>query len=80
MNPWLNLCLSALEAQQVMWLRALRIAGGGKAAEREAIRMVREKIEAAECAGVMLAKGSPASKVARLYRKKISANRKRLSR
>ncbi|MDX8541959.1 hypothetical protein RFM23_30620 [Mesorhizobium abyssinicae] len=78
-NPWFDLCLSALEAQQVIWLRTLRIAGGGKFAEREAKRMVLEKVEAAGHAGMMLASGASAVKVAAVYRRKISANKKRLS-
>ncbi|RUV66052.1 hypothetical protein EOA78_35460, partial [Mesorhizobium sp. M5C.F.Cr.IN.023.01.1.1] len=70
----------AMEAQQVIWLRTLRIAKGGKPAEREAKRMISEKIKAAGRAGTMFATGAPAGEVARMYRKKIRANRKRLSR
>lgn len=50
-NPWVDLCFSAMEAQQVIWLRTLRIAKGGKPAEREAKRMISEKIKAAGRAG-----------------------------
>ena len=79
-NPWVDLCFSAMEAQQVIWLRTLRIAKGGKPAEREAKRMISEMIKAAGRAGAMVATGAPAGEVGRMYRKKIRANRKRLSR
>jgi hypothetical protein len=79
-NRWFDFYLSALEAQQVIWLRTVRIAKGGKVAEREARRMVNEKIEAAGHAGLLLATGASATKVARTYSEKIRANRKRLSR
>jgi len=79
-NPWVDLSLSVLEAQQVIWLRTMRIAQGGKEAEREAKRMIGEKIEAAGRAGAMIAMGVSADRVVRFYGNKISANRKRLSR
>ncbi|TPI21666.1 hypothetical protein FJW08_31575 [Mesorhizobium sp. B3-2-1] len=77
-NPWFDFYSSALEAQQVIWLRTLRIAGGGKLAGREAKQMVTEKVEAAALAGMLFATGS-AGKVAGVYRRKIRANKKRLS-
>ncbi|RWE12441.1 MAG: hypothetical protein EOS61_14960 [Mesorhizobium sp.] len=77
-NPWFDLYLSALEAQQVIWLRTLRIARGGKLAEREAKQMITEKVEAAALAGALFVTGS-VGKVAGVYRRKIRANRKRLS-
>ncbi|MEI9406877.1 hypothetical protein [Mesorhizobium argentiipisi] len=79
-NPWVDLSLSILEAQQVIWLRGMRVASGGKAAEREAKLMISEKIEAAGRATVMLAMGASADKLASYYGGKIRANRKRLSR
>lgn len=42
------------------WLRGLRIAQGGKTAERESLLMVSEKIEAAGRAGTMLTMGTSA--------------------
>ncbi|TPI12980.1 hypothetical protein FJW06_15015 [Mesorhizobium sp. B4-1-3] len=79
-NPWVDLSFSILEAQQVIWLRGMRIASGGKAAEREAKLMIGEKIEAAGRATMMLAMGAPADKVVSYYGGKIRANRKRLLR
>jgi len=77
-NPWLDLCVSAFEAQQVVWLRTVRIAAGGRLAETEAKRMIIEKVEAAAIAGTLVATGS-ADKVAGMYRRKIRANKKRLA-
>ena len=79
-NPWIDLSLSLLEAQQVVWLRTLRISEGGKRADREAKRMMTEKIEAAGRAGAMIVMGASADQIARFYANKISANRRRLSR
>ncbi|WP_245509100.1 MULTISPECIES: hypothetical protein [unclassified Mesorhizobium] len=56
-NPWFDLYLSALEAHQVIWLRTFRIARGGRSAEREAKRMITEKVEAAALAGILLVTG-----------------------
>jgi hypothetical protein len=78
-NPWFDIYLSVLEAQQVIWFRAWRIARGGKLAEREARRMVNEKVEMAARAGTMLATGASVGKVSAAYQRKIRANKKRLS-
>jgi hypothetical protein len=78
-NPWFHFYLSALEAQHVIWLRTWRIARGGKLAEREARRMVNEKVEMAARAGTMLATGASVGKVSAAYQRKIRANKKRLS-
>jgi hypothetical protein len=77
---WLNLSMLGFEAQQVIWLRSMKIAMGGKAGEREARRMVTEKITAAGDAGIMLSGGASANSVVGSYRKKVQANKRRLSR
>jgi hypothetical protein len=78
-KPWFDLSLSIVEAQQVMWLRGLKLAAGGTAANREAARMVAEKVEAGfEVAG-RLALGASPDEISRLYRRKVRANRRRLS-
>ena len=79
-NPWIDLAFSVAEAQQVILLRTLRLAAGGRQAELEAKRMISEKIEAAGRAGAMILSGASADRIARFYGKKISANRKRLYR
>lgn len=89
-NPWIGLGWDAwmlgAEAATVIGLRTLKVAAGGVAAEREAHRMVQEKVEAAQALQVMAltgALGFTAPQVARKtlkhYRRKVRANRRRLS-
>ena len=75
----------AVEAQQVIALRLMKLAAGGPAAKREARRMVAEKVDAgAKVAGLTaaaLARGAPdggAGAAVRLLRSRVRANRKRL--
>jgi len=77
----------AMEAQQVIALRLMKLAAGGKAAKPEARRMVAEKVAAAQtAAGLMTAaalRGAPdggADAVVRMLRRRVRANRKRLMR
>jgi hypothetical protein len=91
-NPWLALTFAlwrlGIEAQVVMALRLMRLASGGAAAQREAWRMVSEKgvaaAQASVTAGVLAATGgAPAAigrKVVGGYRKRVRANRRRLTR
>jgi hypothetical protein len=91
-NPWLSIGLkawqTALEAQSVMALRMLRLAAGGARAEAEASRMVTEKILAAGEAQVTTVapamrgqkKHVVAGNALNVYRKRVRANRRRLSR
>lgn len=78
-KPWFDLSLSIVEAQQVMWLRGLKIAAGGTAANREAARMVTEKFEAGLEAAGRLALGASPDEISRLYQRKVRANRRRLA-
>ena len=89
-NPWFGIGMDAwrlgLEASAVIGLRTLKMAQGGAAAEAEAKRMVREKVRAAADLQVKAITGglgaTPASASARAvahYRRKVSANRKRLT-
>jgi hypothetical protein len=81
---WMDLAFdSALlcaEAQEVMGLRLMKLAGGGVHAEREARRMVAEKSVAFADAAVSLATGASIDKVVRRYRKIVRANKRRLTR
>ena len=91
-NPWFALSLKTvqmgMEAQSVIALRMLRMAAGGARAEAEAGRMVTEKVVAAGEAQVAAAaatlrghkKHVVAGKVLNTYRKRVRANRRRLSR
>ncbi len=90
-NPWLSLGLDAwmlgAEASMVIGLRTLRIAAGGAAGEAEARRMVVEKVEAAQAVQMMAMTGalgltapSAVDRTLKHYRRKVRANRRRLSR
>ncbi len=77
----------AFEAQQVIALRLMTLAMGGPAACREAQDMVTEKVDAWGNAAGLLAAASlrgaadgGASDVVRMLRRKVRANRKRLTR
>jgi hypothetical protein len=68
----------AFEVQQVIALRALKIAAGGAAAQIEATRMISEKALAAAEAAAILTTGGSGRKVARRYRTHVRANLQRL--
>jgi hypothetical protein len=70
----------AMEAQQVIGLRALRIAAGGALAQAEFTRMVTEKAFASAEAATTVAMGGSTRKVVRRYRARVKANARRLSR
>jgi len=89
-NPWLGVGLSAwslgLEASTVIGLRTMKIALGGAAGEAEARRMIAEKIDAgvalqtlALTGGLGLTPHRAAAKTLSHLRRKVRANRRRLS-
>jgi hypothetical protein len=90
-NAWLRYLTDSfelgLEAQTVMGLRMAKLAAGDAAAVTEAQRMVSEKILAAAevqmktATAVLSGRGdqAPAAALAH-YRRKVRANRRRLSR
>ena len=89
-NPWASIGFSAwalgVEASSVIALRTLKIAQGGEAGTAEAERMVREKMEAAAelqrlafTGGLGLTPATAAKKTLAHYRRKVRANRRRLS-
>jgi hypothetical protein len=89
-NPWLRLGLNTwalgMEASQVVALRTLKILSGGPAGQAEARRMVDEKIQAGldlQSAALTGGLGPTAEGTARTvvshYRRKVRANRRRLS-
>ena len=83
-RSWTKLARSAsllgLKSHQVIALRLAKLAKCGQAAQKEAQRMVTEKIAAAEAAALKLAMGGTAASVMSDYRKKVRANRARLRR
>jgi len=89
-NPWIGIGFDAfrlgLEASAVVGLRTLKIAQGGALGAAEAELMVREKIEAGMALQAAAMRGglglTPASASARTlahYRRRVSANRRRLA-
>ena len=90
-GPWLALTFQAaqfgLQVQSVMALRLMRLAEGGNPGRREARLMVVEKMAALTEAQVATAativtgrSHTAAKKVVQVFKKKMRANRKRLSR
>ena len=89
-NPWLGLGLDAwslgVEAASVIGLRTLKMAAGGPDADAERQRMVSEKIAAglawqalALTGGLGLTPQGAAAKTLTHYRRRVRANRRRLS-
>jgi hypothetical protein len=70
----------AIESQQVIYLRTIKITAGGKKAHREARLMVTEKLATGLHEGWRLMTGGSAQSVLKGYRKKVQANARRLSR
>jgi hypothetical protein len=91
-NPWLALASQAallgFEAQRVVALRMMRLATGGGHGQAEARRMVTEKFaaaaeaQAAAVAGAVEGRSAQRTgkKVLNVYKKRVRANRRRLSR
>ena len=91
-NEWWALSLRAaqlgLEAQGVIALRLMRLMGQGSGSQIEARRMVTEKVaalaEAQATAAAAALKGGKShrvvKKVLRVYKKRVRANRRRLTR
>lgn len=90
-NPWIALGFQTIqlgmEMQSVVALRLMRLAAGGARGRTEASRMIAEKIAAAGevqmAAASALATGrrdnAVAGKVLRVLRKRVRANKRRLS-
>ncbi len=77
-REWFSLAMLSAEAQQVMWLRWMKLTAGGAAAQTEANLMVSEKIAAAGDAALRLAGGGSTASVVASYRRKVRANARRL--
>jgi hypothetical protein len=90
-NSWFELAADSwrlgIQAQAVMTMRLAKLASGDAAAVAEAQRMVTEKVLAAAeaqanaAAAILSGRGHLAPKqTLALYRRKVGANRRRLSR
>jgi hypothetical protein len=77
---WYGAAMLSIEAQNVITLRMMKLARGGKHAQAEATRMVTEKIaESMACAATLMSGGSGHAVVARV-RRRVRSNSRRLSR
>jgi hypothetical protein len=77
-NPILSSIMLAIEARQVIELRMVRIAWGGREGRAEMQSMVVEKVHAAgEAMMTLMLGGSPETVIAR-YREHVAFNAKRL--
>lgn len=74
-----NLAMLGAESAQVIGLRVMKIGAGGSRARKESRLMVSEKKAAATQAVGKLARGTSPTSVVKNYRKKVQANRRRLS-
>ena len=75
-----SLFMLAIEANQVVGLRVMKLLLGGKRARREAELMVREKVDAALQAGASLMAGASGDEIVERYRQHVKANARRLAR
>ena len=92
LNPWIALTVKAmqvgLDAQNVIFLRMMRLSAGGARGQSEARRMVSEKIsasaeaQAAAVSGIIADRNEAvvAGQVIRGLQKRVRANKRRLSR
>jgi hypothetical protein len=78
-KQWLNMVMLASETQQVIWLRTMKLALGGAKAKREAKLMVSEKIKSAQTETLKLMMGGSLDTESKNIRRKVRANKKRLS-
>jgi hypothetical protein len=74
--PWIML---GIQANRVVGLRMMKLMLGGKSARREARLMVTEKIHADLEANARIMAGASTDQVIRIYRRRVAANAKRLS-
>lgn len=84
-NDWVSLGLDmwllGLEASAVIGLRTMKLAAGGAAADREAKRMVGEKLSAATSLTQKAVFGQlDASEAVAHYRRRVRSNLRRLGR
>jgi hypothetical protein len=92
LNPWLSLAFKAMQlgfnAQNVIALRMMRISAGGARGQSEARRMISEKsaaafeVQAAAVSGIITGRNDTviAGQILRDLQKRVSANKRRLSR
>ena len=79
LESWMSVLMLAVESNNVVRLRLLKLAGGGSEALAEASLMVPEKIAAAFEAQEAMWNGCSTSSVIERYREHVAANAKRLT-
>ena len=79
MFSWYSSTMLALESNQVIGMRLLKLACGGGDVGNEMSLMVTEKIAAAMEAGATIAKGGDLSVVVHRYRQHVASNAMRLA-
>ena len=72
--PWYTILMLALESNQVIGLRLMKIAGGGRAARDEARLMISEKVNASFEAGAALMEGYGMLAVVDRFREHVAEN------
>lgn len=77
---WYDATMLSIEAQRVVGLRMMKLAGGGRKARAEARRMVTEKVAASMTAAATLMSGGSSHAVMVQVRKRVRSNSRRLSR
>ena len=78
LDAWMSALMLAIESNNVVGLRLLKLAGGGSDAYAEGSLMVREKIAAAFEAQAAILSGGTTNTVIERYREHVAANVKRL--
>jgi hypothetical protein len=77
---WYQATMLSLEAQRVIALRMMKIAGGGPGAQAEASRMMTEKIAESMAVAATLLRGGTGEAVVAQVRRRVRSNSRRLSR
>jgi hypothetical protein len=79
-TAWADFAMLALESQEVMALRMIKLAAGGSAALEEVQLMTTEKVWAFAHESQRVLAGATHASVLKRYRKRVRSNRRRLSR
>ena len=77
---WYGAAMLSIEAQNVIALRMVKLAMGGKNAHAEASRMVTEKISESIAVAATLMSGGSGHAVLAQVRRRVRSNSRRLSR
>jgi hypothetical protein len=77
---WRDAAMLSLQAQQVIALRMMKLARGGKRARAEASRMTAEKLAEGWGLAATMARGGSPAKALKKIRRRVRGNARRLSR